>query len=146
MFGFLEKCIVSFYNISRNVRLGRPEQGSNNIHQWFFILFFLKLTSFLSSDSLEMRPPLQGLAAAPGVAAGHFSIAFCRCVFLMLRICLMFGYMYCFKLILNIGVISCGVLPMFSMATCFPSNTNVCVLLWSVVLYSFNAFVCLQLV
>ena len=49
------------------------------IPSWLFC-FFVKLTLFLKSDSLEMRPPLQGLAAAHGVAAGQFSLVFCRCV------------------------------------------------------------------
>ena len=35
------------------LRFGVP----NNIYEWFFCFFFVKSTLFLTSDSLEMRPP-----------------------------------------------------------------------------------------
>ena len=63
-----------------SVKLGLRFWVSVVIPSKDFGFSFKKLTLFLKSDSLEMRPPLQGLAAAPGVAAGQFSCVFCRCV------------------------------------------------------------------
>ena len=66
---------------------------------------------------------LMCLAAAPGVAAGHFSLVFCRCVLIILRICEILCCMCCFnKMFLKRCVILYRVLPMFSMVTCLPSN------------------------
>ena len=60
----------------KSVKLGLRFWVSVVIPVWLFFIFFVKLTLFLTSDSLEMRPPLQGLAAAPGVAAGQLNSYF----------------------------------------------------------------------